>query len=76
MQVFSFPGALPQVELILLEALSKRLQLAALAAGFRMFGGQLLQMSAHQSGERSVALDRNLAHFLDEIVVERKGDVH
>jgi hypothetical protein len=33
-------------------------------------------MSAHQSGERSIALDRNLADFLDEIVVEREGDVH
>jgi hypothetical protein len=76
MQVFSFPGALSYVELKLLEALSKRLYFSPLAPGFRVLGGQILQVGAHQSSQRSIALNRNLSDFLDEIVIERKSDVH
>ena len=41
-----------------------------------MLGGQFLQVRAHQPGQRGIALDRDLADFLDQIILERKGNIH
>jgi hypothetical protein len=41
-----------------------------------MLSGQFLQMRAHQSGQRRIALDRNLPDFPDQIIIQRKRDIH
>jgi hypothetical protein len=41
-----------------------------------MFSGQLLQMRAHQPSQRSIALNRNLPHFPDQIIIQRKRNIH
>jgi len=33
-------------------------------------------MLANQTGQSGVTLDRDLANFLDEIIIQRKCDVH
>jgi hypothetical protein len=76
MEVFARPGLFTHIELEGSEALFERLQLAALAPGFRMFGGQLLQVRAHQAGQRSIALNRDLADFPDQIIVQGKRNIH
>ena len=41
-----------------------------------MFGRQFLQVDPYQASQRSIALDRDLANLLDEIVIETEGDIH
>ena len=41
-----------------------------------MFGGQLLEVRAHQPSQRSLVIDRNFPDFPDQIIVQRKRDVH
>src|SRR5271167_4304929 len=76
MQVFPFPSTLSQVELELLKTAFERFELSALAAGFRMFRGEFLQVGAHQAGERRIALDGDLADLLHQFLVDGEGNVH
>ncbi len=41
-----------------------------------MFGGQFLQVGAHQSSQRSIAFDCDFADFPDQIIVQGKRDIH
>ena len=76
MQVFPFPSTLSHVELELLKAPFERFQFSSLAAGFRMFEGKFLEVGAHQTSQGSVALNRNLADFLNQFLVNGKCNVH
>ena len=76
MQVFPFPSALSHIELELFKAPFESFQFSSLAPGFRMFEGKLLEVGAHQTGQGSVALNGNLADFLNQVPVNGKRNVH
>ena len=54
----------------------KRFQFPAFAPRLRVFGSEFPKIRAHQSGESGVTLHRKFADFLDQIVVDRKRDIH
>src|SRR5450755_321991 len=75
-QVFPFPRVLPYFELVSTETVSQRLQFLALAPRSRILLRNLLQIIADQPGERGIALHRDFADLFDQLIVQRKGDIH
>jgi hypothetical protein len=70
MEIGSGPGSLPDLELESREGLLERLPFEPFTAGLRVFGSESFQVLAHKARQSGVSLDRDLAHFFDDIIVE------
>lgn len=70
MQVFPFPVPAAHLKLEFRKASFQDFALAASSARFRISGGNLLQIVAHQAGQSGVLLDSNFAHLFNEIFVQ------
>jgi hypothetical protein len=70
MEIGSGPGSFPDLELESREGLLERLPFAPFATGLRVFGSESFQVFAYETSQSGVSLDRDLAHFFDDIIVE------
>jgi hypothetical protein len=58
------------------ESLLQEFLISALSPRARVLLRQLFQMAAHQASECCIPFDRDFANLFDQLLVERKGDVH
>jgi len=76
LEVLALPGSFSHADLQLRKAAFEGFELAALAAGFGVVGGEILELGTNEARQGGVALEGNFADFFDESVILGQGDVH
>jgi len=75
-QVFPLPRSRAQTELKPRKALFEFFQFSAFPARSGVVGGKFLQVNSHEPRERGMAFDGDPPGFLDQVLVNGKGNVH